>query len=51
MASLQFVDLGPDFAVESVSAGWNHCCALSTNREMKVCVTYLLTDFLLRIMA
>ena len=36
MASLPFVNLGPDFAVESVSAGYDHRCALSTNREMKV---------------
>ena len=43
MANLQFVDLGLDFAVESISAGLWHRCALSTIREMKVyvCVTVL----------
>ena len=40
MGSLLFVDFGPDFAVESISVGYNHRCALSTNREIKVCVTY-----------
>jgi len=35
MASLQFVDLGVDFAVHSVSAGSYHRCVTSTTQQMK----------------